>query len=115
MFQVLDPAEVDFPFDTPHSFEDLETGERIPVTPEEMRQDYLGRMEGHVAELARRLTEQSVDHELVITSTPLDAALFRYLSIFAGASLAAEASAARRSRFCFSTILATSAKSCLAS
>ena len=38
------------------------------------------RMEGHVAELARRLTEQRVDHELVVTSTPLDAALFRFLS-----------------------------------
>lgn len=80
VFHVLDPAEVDFPFDAPHSFEDLETGERIPITPEEMREDYLGGLEGHVAELARRLTEQKVDHELVVTSTPLDAALFRYLS-----------------------------------
>lgn len=80
VFQVLDPAEIDFPFDTPSSFEDLETGERLLVSPEEMRTDYLSRMSGHVEELARRLFENGVDHELAVTSTPLDAALFRYLS-----------------------------------
>jgi uncharacterized protein (DUF58 family) len=79
-FQVLDPAEIDFPFDAPRSFEDLETGERLLVAPEEMRADYLARIGGHVEELARRLFENGVDHELVATSTPLDAALFRYLS-----------------------------------
>lgn len=80
VFQVLDPAEIEFPFDTPRSFEDLETGERLPVAPEEMRETYLARFEGHVAELARRLLERRVDHELFSTATPLDAALFRYLS-----------------------------------
>ncbi len=78
-FQLLDPAEVDFPFDTPRSFEDLETGERLPVTPDEMRDEYLSLVRGHVGELARLLTEQRIDHELVVTSTPLDAVLFRYL------------------------------------
>lgn len=80
VFHLLDPAEVDFPFDAPRSFEDLETGERLPVAPEEMRETYLSRLRGHVAELARRLLERRVDHELAVTSTPLDAALFTYLS-----------------------------------
>jgi uncharacterized protein (DUF58 family) len=80
VFHVLDPAEVDFPFEQPRSFEDLETGERIPLAPEDVREEYLSRIEGHVAEVARRLLEQQVDHELVVTSTPLDAALFNYLS-----------------------------------
>ncbi len=80
VFHILDPAEVDFPFEVPKSFEDLETGERIPVTPDDVREEYLERVEGHVGELARLLMERGVDHELLVTSTPLDAALFRYLS-----------------------------------
>ena len=79
VFHLLDPAEVDFPFATPRSFEDLETGERLPITPEEMREEYLELLGGHVGELAKRLTERRIDHELVVTSTPLDAVLFRYL------------------------------------
>lgn len=80
VFHVLDPAEVDFPFDVPRSFEDLETGDRLPITPEEMREEYLSLLEGHVGAMAKRLTENRIDHELVVTSTPLDVALFRYLS-----------------------------------
>lgn len=80
VFHILDPAEVDFPFDTPRSFEDLETGERIPVTPDEMRAEYMELLQGHVGELGKLLVDHRIDHELVVTSTPLDAALFQYLS-----------------------------------
>ncbi len=80
VFHVLDPAEVDFPFDAPRSFEDLETGERLPVTPEDMRAEYMELLEGHVGDLAKLLMDHRIDHELVVTSTPLDAALFQYLS-----------------------------------
>lgn len=80
VFQILDPAEIDFPFEAARSFEDLETGERLPVTPEDMREEYLSLVEGHVGELAKLMIERRIDHELVATSEPLDAALFRYLS-----------------------------------
>jgi len=80
VFQVLDPAEVEFPFETARSFEDLETGERLPVTPETMRADYVAAMEGHVGAIAKLMIERQIDHELVLTSTPLDSVLFRYLS-----------------------------------
>jgi len=80
VFHVLDPAEVDFPFESPRSFEDLETGARIPVAPDDARARYLALLEGHVGDLAGRLVERGVDHELIVTSTPLDDALFRYLS-----------------------------------
>ena len=80
VFHILDPAEVDFPFDAPRSFEDLETGERIPVTPDDMRAEYMELLQGHVGELGKLLVDHRIDHELVVTSTPLDAALFQYLS-----------------------------------
>lgn len=81
VFHILDPAEIAFPFDTARSFEDLETGDRLPVTPEEMREEYLAALEGHVGELSKRMIEQRIDHVLVDTSVPLDAVLFRYLSL----------------------------------
>ena len=42
VFHILDPAEIEFPFDEAGSFEDLETGERIPIVPETQRQRYRG-------------------------------------------------------------------------
>ncbi|WP_423928195.1 DUF58 domain-containing protein [Candidatus Palauibacter sp.] len=80
VFQILDPAEVDFPFEAARSFEDLETGERIPVMPDDMRTEYLSLVEGHVGELSKLMIERGIDHELAVTSVPLDAVLFRYLS-----------------------------------
>lgn len=80
VFHVLDPAEVDFPFDTPRSFEDLESGERLPITPDDMREEYMALLEGHVAEMSKRMVDHGIDHEFIVTSTPLDVALFRYLS-----------------------------------
>ena len=40
VFHVLDPAELDFGFEDASSFEDLETGEQIPVVPESFRDEY---------------------------------------------------------------------------
>ena len=34
VFHVLDPAEIDFGYDDASSFEDLESGEQLPVVPE---------------------------------------------------------------------------------
>ena len=36
VFHVLDPAEIDFGFDDASSFEDLESGEQMPVVPESL-------------------------------------------------------------------------------
>ncbi|HET9983540.1 MAG TPA: DUF58 domain-containing protein [Longimicrobiales bacterium] len=80
VFHLLDRNELDFPFDEVTSFEDLESGERIPVTPAALRERYIGLVRAHTAQLARRLGDHGIDYTLVDTSTPLDTALFRYLS-----------------------------------
>ena len=80
VFHILDPAEIEFPFDEAGSFEDLETGERIPIVPETQRQRYRELIQNHVAELSRRLTQVRTDYALFDTATPLDYALFTYLS-----------------------------------
>lgn len=80
VFHILDPAEIEFPFDEAGSFEDLETGERIPIVPETQRQRYRELIQNHVAELSRRFTQMRADYALFDTATPLDYALFTYLS-----------------------------------
>ena len=80
VFHLLDPAEVSFPFEDAASFEDLETGERMPVVPETLREEYRGQMTAHLAALADRMTRSQADYALFETSRPLDHALFAYLS-----------------------------------
>lgn len=80
VFHVLDPAEIEFAFDEAGSFEDLETGENIPIVPETQRQRYRELIQAHISELSRRLTEIKADYALFDTATPLDYALFTFLS-----------------------------------
>jgi uncharacterized protein (DUF58 family) len=79
VFHVLDPAELDFPFDMASSFEDMESGERIPVVPKRLKERYRAVVQAHIEELERRFKGDRVDYTLLDTSKPLDHALFRYL------------------------------------
>jgi uncharacterized protein (DUF58 family) len=81
LFHVLDPAEIDFTFDTAASFEDLESGEQLPVIPDALREQYRAMVREHIAALTSRANEQRVDYNLLNTSVPLDYALFNYMSI----------------------------------
>ncbi len=80
VFHLLDPAERDFPFDEASSFEDLESGERLPVVPEALRTEYRELVRRHIEALGRLLADSRVDYALFDTSVPLDFALFRYLA-----------------------------------
>jgi uncharacterized protein (DUF58 family) len=80
VFHVLDPAELELPFDEPTSIEDLETGERLPVVPAALRERYRELINAHVAALSKGLTNQRIDYALLDTSKPLDDALFTYLA-----------------------------------
>ena len=79
VFHVLDPAEIDFPFDEAASFEDLESGDRMPVVPEALREQYRALVQAHIAALGRLFTDSRIDYALFNTSVPLDHALFHYL------------------------------------
>jgi len=80
VFQILDPAELNFPFEDMMLFEDLESGDRVPVVPDKQRERYRELMQEHVASLARMLVDARIDYALFDTSKPLDFALFEYLS-----------------------------------
>ncbi len=79
VFHVLDPAEIDFPFQEASSFQDLESGQMIPVVPDELAEEYRTLVHEHTAELERRFKASQIDYALLNTVRPLDFALFQYL------------------------------------
>ena len=80
VFHVLDPAELEFPFEEAAIFQDMESGELLPVIPGEQRAKYQALVQGHIGEVRRRMVEQGVEYTLLDTSVPLDRALFAYLA-----------------------------------
>ncbi len=80
VFHVLDPAELDFSFREPSAFEDLESGEQIPIVPDALADQYKELVSAHVNALRERFSANRIDYTMVNTSLPLDHALFSYLS-----------------------------------
>jgi uncharacterized protein (DUF58 family) len=79
VFHVMDPHELEFPFEEASGFEDLETHEQIPVIPTKLRDDYRTMVATHLETLKSKLTGYRIDYTLLDTSKPLDMALFEYL------------------------------------
>ena len=80
MFHILDRAERELPVDDAASFRDLETGDQIPVVPWQFRERYRELVTAHIDRLQQLARERRVDYTLLETTTPLDQALFAYLS-----------------------------------
>ena len=79
VFHVMDPAELEFPYSEASRFQDLETGEEIPVIPDSFADEYRKMMQTHLEALRSKFAEARIDYVLLNTSKPLDEALFAYL------------------------------------
>ena len=55
VFHVLDPQEIDFDYDDASSFEDLESGEQVPVVPESFREQYRALIQEHIDALTHQV------------------------------------------------------------
>ncbi len=80
VFQILDPDEVDFPFDRATRFEDLETSEEIMAVPGLVREHYVREIGGLIERYRRELGAAGIDYQLLKTTDPLELALLAYLS-----------------------------------
>ena len=80
VFHLLDPAEIDFGFGDPSSFEDLESGMQIPVVPDALADEYRALVRAHIDALTERFSSSRIDYTVVNTGQPLDHALFTYLT-----------------------------------
>jgi uncharacterized protein (DUF58 family) len=81
VFHVADHAELTFPFESPATFQDVETGEEVVTAPAAVRAQYLAAMEAHVETYRRELRSAGIDYRLLDTSQPLDFALLSFLSV----------------------------------
>jgi uncharacterized protein (DUF58 family) len=80
VFHVMDPQEIDFSFEEASAFQDLETGDQVPVVPDSFRLQYQALVREHIEALRSRFSGQRIDYALLNTGEPLDRALFSYLS-----------------------------------
>jgi uncharacterized protein (DUF58 family) len=80
VFHVLDPDEVDFPFERPTRFEDLETREEVMAVPGAVRAHYLKAIGALIERYRRELGAAGIDYQLLTTRQPLELALLAYLS-----------------------------------
>ena len=81
VFHLLDPAEIEFDYDDASAFEDLESGEQIPVVPEALAEQYRALIRQHCDMLRSKFSELRIDYAQLTTAQPLDHALFTYLSM----------------------------------
>jgi uncharacterized protein (DUF58 family) len=80
VFQILDPYELAFQYNDMIELEDMETGEKIFVMPEEAKNVYQKNLEKFRSKLNFECGVLGIDYNVLSTHTPLDFALFQYLS-----------------------------------
>lgn len=78
--QVLDPAEVEFPFQEATLFRGLEQIPELLADPRGLRKTYLDRFNAFVEELGQGCRSQQVDFLRLRTDHPLERALPNYLA-----------------------------------
>jgi len=80
VIQVLDHAELTFPFERPVQFQGLEALGDVVADPRVIRERYLEHVGAFLRALRRGCHEQRVDHAVLNTSESLNAALSTYLA-----------------------------------
>lgn len=78
-FHLLDRDELDFPFEDAGNFIDVETGEKLPLIPSYLRDEYRKIVRAHTGALERMARERRIDYSLFDTSRPIADALYAYL------------------------------------
>ncbi len=80
LFHVLDPAEIEFPFEDPTLFLSMEDERQVEANGRDMRKGYLELFRRWLDEVRRTAFESDVDYALCRTDTPLDRVLLPFLA-----------------------------------
>ncbi len=81
LFQVLDPAEIDFAFDESMLFEDLESGRDMYVDPVAVREGYLRKLQAHNQAVRTACDKLGIEYSQLSTTDPFEKALSQFLQI----------------------------------
>jgi len=80
IFHVLDPAELEFPFEDPTLFLSMEDERQVEANGRDMRKGYLELLRRWLEEVRRRALEADVDYALCRTDRGLDEVLLPFLA-----------------------------------
>jgi uncharacterized protein (DUF58 family) len=79
VFHVLDPREMDIEYREAVEFEDMETGEKLRVEPQFLREQFKKDVRNWIDTIERGCRNRQIDYHLLRTDTPFDVALTAYL------------------------------------
>lgn len=79
-FQIMDDAELNFPFSEASEFIDMENNESYITSPAAIRKAYLKNINEFLAYCKKQCQSSGVDYCLMNTSQPLDQALSAYIT-----------------------------------
>ena len=79
-FQIMDDAELNFPFDEASEFIDMENNESYITSPAAIRKAYLNNLNEFLSYCKKKCQSSGVDYCLLNTADPLDEALTSYMS-----------------------------------
>jgi uncharacterized protein (DUF58 family) len=79
LFHVLDPAELNFDFDSPALFLDIESGRNMYVDPADAQTSYKGMLEKHLTRAKSTCRNLGIDYHLFPTNCAFDLALLNFL------------------------------------
>lgn len=80
VFHLMDRAEIEFRFESAAVFEDTETGVERFVNPDQAREDYLERLKVHCDAVRLGCERSGVEYQWCPTDTPLELALYDFVS-----------------------------------
>lgn len=84
VLHVLDPAELEFPFQDVSKFLGLESAPDLLVDPKSVRKAYVREFDAYRRELQVGCRSHDVDYQLARTDEPIDRFLYRYFATRAG-------------------------------
>jgi uncharacterized protein (DUF58 family) len=79
IFQILDPEEIELPFDDSVLFRDIEGSEELFAEPWAFRKAYRQAMQTFIGDVGARCRSAGIDHLLIKTSDDLGRAMSQYL------------------------------------
>jgi len=79
-FHILDPAEIEFPFQQTMNFADMETGEEVVIEPRGFQARYQEQMNRFREAVRKQCFDAHFDYTLIDTARPIEKALQQYLA-----------------------------------
>jgi len=79
VFQILDPAELDFDLHETGWYRDMESNRDLYIDPEQVRKAYRGKLEAHLRTVELTCRKLGIDYHRFVTNQPLEHALFDFL------------------------------------